>query len=224
MENVREAEIKTWQAYLQQIVDLLNKGYWFYCKVQYPLNKMSKWQDIDKKLIAKYDANADKWVNYFRKRNGMANFRVLRWQNQAVILHTLGAVEANCEESAVDSFQFVKDFPLIVEVSDNIAFKVLVTHKVEVFFERSCYRNLKASLSELCQKRVKNMVISRFNYLNNIPSYSGIVEQKRSLLRFVIKELRRYQVPVNWKDFSFYTGRKVYKVYSDADTTVSNVL
>lgn len=217
--RVDKVEIGTWQGFLQQIVDYVNKGYWYHCLTNYPEKKREKWRDIDRKLVYKYNGNYDKWTNYFRKRNGIANFAILRWQNKCVMLHTLGEIDVEDKEN-MDVFFDIRQKPLILPISDSITFKILLTHKTEVYFDRDCYRNLKAKYAEYAMKRMKNVLIESFNKLNSIPSYKGIVEQKRSLLRFIIKEARRYQMKISWKDFKFNTFRKVYKVL-DSGTSVN---
>ena len=82
--------IEQWQSYLQEVTNLFSHGYFYFCPVKYPQDKINKWPRIDQKLIAKYSANQDKDRKYRNKQKGLANYMLVRHADQCLLLRTEG--------------------------------------------------------------------------------------------------------------------------------------
>ncbi|RMD60147.1 hypothetical protein D6833_10305 [Candidatus Parcubacteria bacterium] len=203
--------IATWQAWLQQIVLLASKGYRYYHLTEYPERKRDRWSRIDAKLIAKYQANRPAWEVYRKKKRGLANFKVVRWEQWCVILQSPGRFP-DLEDP--DRFQDMQAVPLLLQISERVAVKVqVVPQGVDVRLSRDTYRNIKAELAELCVRKQVSTLLQSFHKLNGFPAYRGINEQRKQLREFVIREAKRHQLPLDRSSLPLRTRRKVYRVY-----------
>jgi hypothetical protein len=64
-------QCRSWQGFVQQLVYLVSRGgYFYYCLVQYPLEKKEKWEKIDTKLIGKYQCDKSKYQRARNKNKG----------------------------------------------------------------------------------------------------------------------------------------------------------
>jgi len=208
-----------WQAFLQQIVLLISKGYFFYHKTEYPVTKMHKWEIIDEKLIKKYDANRDRFRVYRRKKKGEASFKVLRWYDQCVILHNEGVRPATDDP---DKFIDIMITPLNIRVSSLLSFNVsLVKGHVQVILAEDTYDSIRDNLGMMCRDKLidNRTVVETFARLNGIPPYKGVNLQKYRLKEFVFKEFRRHQRKISKSDLRIRTKRKLYRFYEKAPAT-----
>src|SRR5208283_5509662 len=82
--------IEQWEAYVQQVERLFSYGYFYFCVIKYPKDKIGKWPHIDQKLIAKYNSNQDKDRRYRIKQKGLANYMLVRHEHQCLLLKTEG--------------------------------------------------------------------------------------------------------------------------------------
>ena len=186
----------SWQFMLQQIIYLVSKGYTYYSTGEIPINKSNKARSIDKKIIDKYNVNLSKYQRTRRKQKKLANFYYLRWKNQFVILHTKG----NIDESVIidDEFYNLNDyrkgdskFKIIVgkELIVNIVMK---EGKPTVVLDKSTYKDIKTELDELVKNKQIGKLYKRFNMLNYIPAWSGIVKQKFLLQEEIFRAAKKY--------------------------------
>lgn len=203
--------IEQWQAFVQQAVNLFSHGYFYFCCIQYPPNKDSKWSNIDQKLIDKYSANQDKDRKYRNKKKGMANYVLIRNGQQCLLLRTLENEKA---VSDPDSWQDIRHEPYYFRYR-TIMLKIRHANgKVDVWLEKKCYRNIKGGLSELIARKLfsKDYVVRTFKMLNGLPAYAGIIEQKIILQKYVIAEVKKQHGRITSKDLWVNTKRKVYRI------------
>lgn len=72
---------------------LVSRGYFYHCVIYLPQKKTDKFLQIDQKLISKYAADKSKYQRARQKNKKIANFYYLRWENIAIIMHTLGSLD-----------------------------------------------------------------------------------------------------------------------------------
>jgi hypothetical protein len=70
---------------------------------------------------------------------------------------------------------------------------------------------------EFLEKRQIEQVKYWFNALNGIPSYAGINEHKRMLLRDILKLAKKHGIALKRSDFRLNTRRKIYKVFDNTE-------
>jgi hypothetical protein len=191
---------------------MIARGYRHYCHVVYPLRKEYKWEKIDRKLIKKYGITESKDRRSRLKKKGIANFYFLRWYDQAVIFHTAGEISDAIIYD--DHFYNVTEKALEVKVSDDIRFRITREKSVTVRLTKDSYRGLKAVLWDVCTTKDRRAIIREFDKFNGIPSWKGIIEQKRMLAAYVVKQARQHQVHLKRTDLRISTKRKIYKPFS----------
>lgn len=201
----------SWQGFLQQLITLISHGYRYYCKTEYPKNKQDKWETIDSKLIAKYEADMSKDQRYRNQMKGQANHMFIRWENYSLLLRTVGDVK-----ETDDRFIDILDKPLLLDIGSTLKIKIVPVGSkghVTAYLDKAVYREIKAELLDHAMHKRVDILKGRFSALEGIPAYSGIVQQKAALLTDIILEGRRHGLKLLRKDFQFRTGRKIYKVF-----------
>ena len=224
-------ECESWQGLLQQLVNLVGHGYYFYHVTVVPSKKSDskKLKALDQKMILKYKLEKDnKDVRRYRKQLGLANFRYLRWQHLLVVLHTEGYIitEENPHSdvfnklqikryilSDLDEFIDIRRKPMEISIGEEVSLNVQFLPKEEkgeqatVKFTRQMLREKKAELAEYIEKRQVQRAINCFNNLNGIPAYRGTILQKRELKTFVWKEAKRHGVKFSYNDLFVNSSR-----------------
>ena len=203
---------ENWQGFLQMCVFLIGRGYRHYCHVVYPLRKRYKWEEIDRKLIQKYGTDKSKFQRSRSKKKGIANFYFLRWYDQAVIFRTAGEVSGAIIND--DRFYDVTEKAMEVKVSDDIKFRIPREKSVTVRLTKDSYRGFKAVLWDVCASKDRRAIISEFDKINGIPSWKGIIAQKRMLAAYAVKQARQHHVPLKRNKLRISTKRKIYKPFS----------
>ncbi|GAB6483732.1 hypothetical protein bcgnr5384_51550 [Bacillus cereus] len=207
-----------WQGLLETIVNFVSQGYVYYHVSYLPVTKLDKAHNIDQKMLEKYNLIKDtKDKRYYRKKQGLTNFRYLRWNHILVILHTEGTIIQKGEEKkhlgkfkefqakkhsvcCDDEFKNIHLKPLVLNISEQVAFEVRflekkdVGEKVTVRLTKQVFRDKKAELGTLAEKRQTKSLVYVFNALNNLPAWRGIIIQKRELYRFVVAEVRKHNL------------------------------
>uniref|UniRef100_C5DB35 Uncharacterized protein n=1 Tax=Geobacillus sp. (strain WCH70) TaxID=471223 RepID=C5DB35_GEOSW len=214
---------KRWQGLLEAIINFAGQGYVYYHVTYLPAKKLNKADKIDQKILQKYNLiNDTKDKRYHRKKRGLANFRYLRWEHIIVILHTEGTIIQRGQEEkhltrfkleqakkhAVtydDSFSDIRVKPMVLAISEQLELEVRylpkknVGQKLTVRLTKKMFRDKKAELAALAEKRAKDKIVYVFNALNNLPAWRGIIIQKRQLYRFVMTQARKH-------NFTFQKG------------------
>ncbi len=170
----------------------VSRGYSYFCMVELPKRKQSKWEAIDQKLIEKYGINIAKWNRRYRKKQGRMNFAYVRWEDQAVLLHTKGKIddEITMDDTFLDSH---KD-ALTIRVGDQMVLELAyiddhATYKIHP----TIYRDLKAEIADAAERRDVKHVVETIEHLNGLPAWKGIFEQKLALYRFAKTSLAKHQ-------------------------------
>lgn len=210
----------SWQALLQMIVHLVGRGYYFYCITHLPEHKRARWSSIDRKLIARYQTDKSKFQRARCKSKKTANFFYLRWENISILLHTAGEL-GNIEY--IDHFTDIRHQPIHLAISDLISFAIGVNamqtkgeikNKVFVRLSRESYRGVKDELAECAKSTNKYIMKMAYDRLNGLPAYSGIINQKRNLAKFLSIQAKRHGSDLKASQLRIHTRLKKHKVYS----------
>ncbi len=201
-----------WQGFMQMCVYLTGRGYNHYCHITYPLKKQSKWTEIDKKLICKYETDKSKFQRTRQKQRGIANFYLLRWQDQVVIFHTEGEVSDALLYD--DRFYNVADKELEVKISEDIELRITREKSVTVRLTKESYRGFKALLWDACRSKNRRIILAEFDKLNGLPAWKGIVYQKKMLAVYTVKQAKKYHIAIKRNELRVNTKRKIYKSFS----------
>lgn len=209
----------SWQFLLQQLVYQIGKGYYFYHVGVIPDNKFDKRFQIDQKIVKKYNIDLSKYQRARRKRNDIVNFYYLRWKNVFIILHTKGDFPEGFKPD--DEFKDImqkkeKLNRLVVRISTNVAFEITMKNKkgeskraVTVSFSRDTMQNFNAELEELVKYKKLSQIKEFFARINNIPAWSGIIQQKQVLLGNLYKCAKKYKL--NTKDKTFIQHKEYFE-------------
>lgn len=221
IESLYNYKVTSFQGLLQILVDnLLSRGYYYFCLVELPAHKSKKWEQIDKKLIDKYQTNKSKWQRHRAKEKGLANFFYLRFEGLAIILHTLGDVPGDIKYD--DLFQDIRKKVLTIKISDTTSFDIYAEkkktdksdYKINVKISKNTYFNKKAIFAELEEKKDRENIIKEFRMLNGYPCYAGVIQQKRQLQKYILNQARKHQFTLSSRELLINTKRKMYDVWN----------
>ena len=210
----------SWQALLQMIVHLVGRGYYFYCLTHLPENKRARWNSIDRKLIDRYQTDKSKFQRARCKSKKIANFYYLRWENISILLHTTGELR-NIEY--IDHFSDIRRQSILLAISELISFSIGINAiqskgetktKVFVRLSRESYRGVKNELVECAKSKNKYLMKLVYDRLNGLPAYSGIIDQKRNLAKFLSRQAKRHGSDFKSSQLRIHTRLKKHKVYS----------
>ena len=204
---------QTWQGQVQQVINLLNHGYYWFYTTELPEKKRKKWLLIDKRLMKLYSITDSKDIRYRRKLASMANYSYLRWHKRVIILHTLGTL-ADYQGHVFKDF---RDTPLELPISDKDGGLRLKIGKSSdgftTYIARSSFKELKALLIGSIQNRNVDDVKFRFNNLAYLPGYSGVYKQRLSLLNTIKTEFKVRGIKFKRSDFNLTAVRRSIKVF-----------
>lgn len=208
---------RSWQGFLQQLVYLISRGYYYYCKVEYPLSKKEKWEKTDLKLIRKYNCNKSKFQRARLKNKGIANFYFIRYGHFAFILHTGGELLKDILKDDIFYDCRNKKTRMTIPVK-TITFTIMPpgdpNHKgVTVRLSKESYRDMKENLKSVCQSRNRHLIIKEYDKLNGIPAWSGIIKQKRMLANYTVSQAKKNLIKIQKNELRIYTRRKIFKVW-----------
>ncbi|MGD0229607.1 MAG: hypothetical protein ABSC19_04505 [Syntrophorhabdales bacterium] len=175
---------KAGRGLIQGLVTWVSHGYCFVCKTHYPDHKDQN--TIDEKLIRKYRADLEKTKRWrVRKETGAAMFALIRLRSTAFLLHTDGGLPSVYDDRFID----LRSEPLKVRVSASLVFEISVKNrKTEVCLSGRTYEWMKAGLADAVQTRSKTRILARFERLNGLPAYHGIVDQKVAIATWLLHE------------------------------------
>jgi len=205
--------IEQWQSYVQEVANLFSHGYFYFCPVKYPQDKINKWSGIDQKLIAKYSANQDKDRKYRNKQKGLANYMLVRHADQCLLLRTEGR---EIEVTDPDHWQDVRAEPYYFRYGSIILKIRRANDKTDVRLEKRCYRDIKGNLAFLVAQEPfpKGLIVRTFDLLNGLPCYAGIIDQKIAIRKHIVAEARQHKGRIAPKDLRINTKRKIYAINS----------
>jgi hypothetical protein len=204
------------------IVYLVARGYYYYCIAYLPEKKKDRWGKTDIKLIEKYKTDKSKWQRSRLKRKGTANFYYLRWDCIAIILHTQGEISDTLNYD--DEFIDIRKKQMPVKISGLTELVVWVeknkenkknTYRVSVKLGSTSYANLKAKMYEAAMTKDKAFMKKEFNKINGLPAWSGIIEQKKTLAKYLCNQAHKNQVALGQKELRLITKRFPVKAFED---------
>jgi len=179
----------------------------------FPERKKSKWESIDQKLIERYKADLSKFQRARKKKKGIMNFLYIRWSMHSVILHSKGILDPEIEIQ--DPFKDIRKDPLEIKISEDISMSIYKTDQkgFSVKLSKETYKGFKAVIWDSARTQNKDILLKEWAKLNGIPSWKGVIEQKKRLAKYALKQGRKHQIKVSHKDFRINTYRKVYKIW-----------
>ncbi|NYE08814.1 hypothetical protein F4694_005670 [Bacillus niacini] len=208
--------VSSWQGLIQLLVNLCGKGYYYYHITELPVNKKSKWGDIDAKFIGKYQTDKNKWQRHRQKRKGIANFYYLRWEHLVLVLHTEGMVPR--EFLYDDKFSDIRRSPVFLKISDLSAFEIqIVDKKVSVTLSRDTYRGLKDMLYNVAKTKNKYKMKQTFNLINGFPAYKGVLGQKNQLAEYLVAQAKKNGILLKRIELRFNTKLRTLKNYDESE-------
>lgn len=187
--------------FVQQLVNLITKGYRFYVTGVVPRGKDPR--ELDQKLVEKYDLNLRDWTRSRRKKAGRANVQYLRYGRFFVIVATHGThrffnpldepgqpgegkrdkdgQECRIRDIRKSSIKF-QGYSISQRPASNRS-----SWHAHVRIDREAYRELKAHLVELAGRRT---VESLGNELQRVPfePYYAVRRQLLHILRAMNRE------------------------------------
>jgi len=183
-----------WQDFIKTTINYLSHGYIYYCLTKYPKHKKNRWEKIDEKLKGKYPIYT-KDVKYKRRKKGLVNFAFTRWYNYSLILHTAGEWDISKE----DRFVSIDTDPIYIKTGETLTLKIgksRAGRSYTVFLEKSTYREIKYQLIEAIEHRHLNKVAFIWQRLDNIPGYSGIIEQRKIMRNDLAKLAKKHNIKI----------------------------
>lgn len=211
--------VDDWKGLIKELVGLVARGYYYYHVEILPAKKREKWPLIDEKLIAKYCTRKSKDQRFRAKKNGIANFFYLRWEDIVVILHTLGEV---CKEIVYDDKFFdVRRRPMPIDISSETRLVIkadtvvqaneegnkTIKEKATCEMAPKMLAEVKAALADHARSKNIRSLIWEFRKLNGLPAYSGVNAQKFKLKKFIIKQGKLHQLALSPDMFPVFTYR-----------------
>lgn len=198
---------------------MTGKGYYFYLWIKPGGGKATSEErqlKIDERLMDKFHITGmSKHNRYYNKKRGIANFLYIRYGSLCLVLKSVGN-DGGLSES--EEFQDIREFPIEVEISNNIQLKINLSKTGKswtAYFARECYRSIKAELLECLEHRQMRDLEYKFGALNNIPAYSGINEQKKQMRNAIFLCAKKNGMVLNKDRFWICFKRKIYKVFSE---------
>lgn len=239
--------IGKWQAFIQQIVYLVGRGYKEYCLVLYPTGKEHKYKNIDEKLISKYQCDLNKNQRYYRKQKGYANYIFLRYKGIAIILKTGGKIHSKINED--DVFLEVSKQPIPIEISENMTLEIrvaqerivasnekakedeknrkgnkkkrkkrtIVKEHISVYLAQKIYDDVLFTCLELLDAKRFKQMCTTFNNLNGLPAWSGIIDQRWEILNTLKAAAKKKGLTKKVIDFSKYDIKTKRRIYKVFD-------
>ena len=204
----------SWQGFIQMLVYLFGRDYYYYCLVNLPELKKHRWEKIDQKLIFKYQAAKSKWQRYKAKEQKRANFYYLRWNSVAIIMHTKGHIPE--EINYDDLFQDIRKMQLEFYISELVGFVVYLDEqeKVSVKLTKDTYAGHKTELTDAAATKNIIKMQQTFNMLNGYPAWKGIIQQKRKLSKYLVRQAQKHQITLYMKSLRLVDKRFPVKVFS----------
>ena len=185
-------------------------GYIYY--YIFPQKKPQKNNEIAKY----YKSHLKKYQRTYRRHVlGLRNYFYMYFQGTGIVLATEG--QPDPELKHIESFlKDIRKEPLKLRISDITE---LIIHaqprksrkvlKINVYLSKETLQIIKANLLQVlkqyanppkkAQKQAKNAV-KRAWLINGYPSFNGLLEQKKQLKRWYIREARIRGINLDWKD------------------------
>ncbi len=205
----------SWQGLLRHITSLISKGYYWYLPI-IPKRQLDerKWERTDNNLLNKFQVRGKtKHKHYYGKKRRIANYVYFRYNSIAFVMRTEGKLIEGTES---EIFHDIRRKYIEIQVSADITLKICKPRDQEqftVYLARNSYRAIKAEFLKLLYHRKLNELKFRFNNLNNIPSYSGIFNQKVNLKNQLFSHAKKNGIYLSDDDFPISDFCNTYDVF-----------
>jgi hypothetical protein len=200
----------TWQAFVQQIIHNASHGYIYYNYYTLAENRRKNLLNIDQTIMTRFDTSKSKDKRYHHKKAGLANYKYLHHELMFIIMRTEGKA---CDET---QFRNIGRDPLILRIGSELELKLYrkADKGVTVRLSNDCYRKIKYEMLELLEHRQIEKLKYKFNALNGIPAYAGMIEHKLQLLKELLKAAKKQQIPLKRSDFRLNMKLTRVKVFT----------
>ena len=181
----------------------------------------------DAEISRYYKSNLKKYQRTYRKHAlGLRNYFYMRYNSTGIVLATEGRADPDLQHIE----QFLKDIrkePLHLQVSDITEFIVYAqerkskkTLKVNIYLSKHTIQIIKANLLQVLklnanpskkeQKQAKANV-KRAWLIDGYPSFNGLLEQKKQLRSWYVKEarVRGINIPIQELKLSFFRKNRL---------------
>lgn len=197
-------ETTTVEGFVQQLaVAYVQRGYFFYVTGIIPSQKDPA--AVDAKLLAKYSINVSRWARARRKRAGLANHHLIRFDRFFAILATPGEGRFFTEEA-----DGVRDARRVPIKFGGYAIGYSGGH-VRVRIEKQLYRDLKAYYLDLATRRSPEGLAAEFQRYMDFEPYAPVRSQCLAVLRAVNRV--RAAAGLGIVSFSFRTRRRIVRPF-----------
>ena len=179
-----------WKNFLYVLLTNISQGYWYFSGFEYPFSKLEKWKNLDQKMLQKYPILLSKDQRYRRKKQGKANFRFFRWENQAVFLRTEGEY---IPPKSDENWRKIEGKEKLRIKTGNITFEIFnLQNTYTIKLSRENFREIKAEIRELLEKKNIDYALKKISNLNGLPNYKGIFQQKTEIIKFFKIECKKH--------------------------------
>jgi hypothetical protein len=202
----------TW---LQIAVQYVAAGYGHWAYTLRPVATAEAHGRTDRKLLAQYpEIGLSKWARARRKKKGLDNLVLLRWERHQLLL-------ANGREGvtafAAEPFKHLASAPPVLPMADGLEVRIYrrpggITVKLTDAALDALWERLELCIGNLGRAQALWRWID-----SSFPSWSGIYTQKKVIRRRLVREARA-QGNSTWcaRHFPIYSRRVPRAVYKDA--------
>ena len=201
----------------------VSRGYVYYYKFE------QRKPEKDKEISQYYKSNLKKYQRVYRRHTkGLRNYFYMRWNSTGIVLATEG--KADPELKHIESFlKDIRKEPLKLRISDITELiihaqerKNKKTLKVNIYLSKETIQIIKANLLQAlklhanppkkAQKQAKSAV-KRAWLVNGYPSFSGLLQQKKDLKRWYLREarIRGINIPQSELKLSYFRKNRLKK-------------
>lgn len=207
----------SFQGFVQQIVYLLSKGFYYFIIVQLPLKKSDKWSQIDRKLIKKYQCELSKDQRYRRRLKHIATFRYLRWHHVAIIMHTNGSIADDITDGDCFKDFRAKGIKLLLPISYSTVFQVFRNFDgtFSAKLEKKCFAGVKAATELSIRAKRPEKALDLFRMIDNYPAWAGVISPKKELRKLIIQKCKQHKLHIDHNKLNYNTYRSQVKVFED---------
>ncbi len=199
----------------------VSRGYVYYYKFE------QRKPEKDKEIERYYKSNLKKYQRTYRKHTkGLRNYFYMRWNSTGIVLATQGKADPDLEH--IEPYLVdIRQKPLHLKVSDITELIIHAqersskkTLKVNIYLSKETIRIIKSNLlqtlkqyanpSKREQKQAKTAT-KRAWLVNGYPSFMGLLEQKKQLRSWYVKEarIRGINIPQSELKLSYFRKNRL---------------
>lgn len=206
--NLGNYKCKSWQTFVQQVINLSYNGYYYFNFYILPENRYKSLSKIDEKLVIDYETNMSKDRKYHHKKAGYANYAYLRHEGMIVVLKTdgKGAPKDNEDDPNIEKRTKYKDFrkePIVFHPqNEKLSLKIgLKDKQFTLYMSKTSYQRIKQECVDLLIKGETKIMFAKFKALNSLPPYKGIYKQKKAIMHKLLDLSKRHGRGLKKADF-----------------------